>query len=259
MTFTEWFFGKIQNNSIKGQWGPLHISVLVGCIGLIILLTAIFRNKSTKPRKIVLYSLVSFLILLEVSRRIKNLIAMEEFVWNDFLYIMLPRPFCAISSFSIIFSTFSKSTNYKNFASIISLICAVIFFAYPEAGFNSQYITFEQFYSICTHALLLVVSIILVTLRFTNFNYKTVWKELILLGVVYAYAFLEIYVLNIATDPLYFMPNNDVQNVLGVGYGLYLIFYISFLAIFTSSYYIITYLHNKKHATQTIVEDVHKA
>lgn len=257
MTFKQWLFGDIQNNSIKGQWGPLHISVLIGCIGIIILLTAIFRNKSTKPRKIVLYSLVSFLILLEVTRRVKNLISMTEFTWNDFLYIMLPRPFCAISSFSIIFSTFTKSTNYKNFASIISLICAVIFFAYPEAGFNNEYITFEQFYSICTHALLLIISITLITLRFTKFDYRTIWKELILFAIVYAYAFLEIYVLDIASDPLYFMPNNDVQEILGLSYGLFLATYIAFISIFVSTYYVITYLYNKKKATKSITNEVH--
>lgn len=246
MSFVEWFLGKINNPTINNQWGPLHITVLVSCIVATILIGCIFGKTSRRTRKIVLYTLVSFLILFEVTRRVKNLINMTEFTWNDFMYIMLPRPWCAISSFSIIFSTFSKSTNYKNFACIISLLCALVFFAYPEAGFNSTYITFEQLYSICTHSLLLIVSISLMTLKFTKFDYKTIWKELIFFGLVYLYAFAEIYILDIATDPLYFMPNNDVQDVLGMNFGLYMITYVVFIAIFISSFYAITYLCNKK-------------
>ena len=246
MTFVEWFLGKIDNPTLNNQWGALHITVLVSCIVATILIGCIFRRTSIKTRKIVLYSLVSFLILFEVTRRIKNLINMTEFTWNEFMYIMLPRPWCAISSFSIIFSTFSKSINYKNFASIISLLCALVFFAYPEAGFNSTYITFEQLYSICTHSLLLVVSISMITLKFTKFDYRTIWKELIFFALVYIYAFLEIYVLDIASDPLYFMPNNDVQDVLGMNFGLYMITYITFITLFISSFYVITHLASKK-------------
>ena len=102
--------------------------------------------------------------------------------------------------------------------------------------------------TLCTrsHSLLLITSITLITLKFTDFNYKTIWKELILIAAVYIYAFIEIYLLEIATDPLYFMPNNDVQDVLGMGYGLYMVTYILFIAIFTSSFYIISHLCKKK-------------
>lgn len=253
MTFKQWLFGSIDNPSINGQWKPLHISVLINCITAIIILACIFRKKSLKIRKRVIYVLASLLIFFEVARRIKNLIAMTDWNFSDFLYIMLPRPFCAISSFSLIFSTFFKSTNYKNFASIISLLCAVIFFAYPEAGFNNQFILFENLYSIATHSLLLVMSITLITLKFTNFDYNTIWKELIFFAVAYLYAFQEIYILDIASDPLYFMPDGDIQNILGMNFPLYLITYISFVTIFVGTFYVINHLCSRKKQIENVV------
>ena len=106
-------------------------------------------------------------------------------------------------------------------------------------GFNNQYILFENLYSICTHALLLITSISLITLKFTEFRYKTIWKELICLAVVFAYAFLEIYLLQIESDPLYFMPGNDVQEILGFGYPVFLIIYLVFMAIYVNVFYLI--------------------
>lgn len=145
---------------------------------------------------------------------------------------------------------YKKSKNFKNFASIISLLCAIIFFAYPEAGFITKYVLFEQLYSIATHSLLLLTSILNIMFRFTNFDFKTIWKEGIYLAVVYVYAFIEIYLLKIASDPLYFMPNNDVQDVLGINYGMYMVVYVLFLMLFMTSFYLVTYLYNRKRLKQ---------
>ena len=83
------------------------------------------------------------------------------------------------------------------------------------------------------------------TLKFTHFNYKTMWKELIAFVVIFIYAFIEIFVLKIESDPMYFMPNSEVQEVLGMNYPTYLITYILFLIIYVGLFYLITFFINK--------------
>ena len=113
--------------------------------------------------------------------------------FTDYLYTLLPRPLCAIACWSLIIATVFNKKFLYNFASMTALLCALVFFAYPGAGFNNQYILFENLYSIVTHSLLLVTSISLITLKFTKFEYKNIWKEGICLAVILAYVFLEIY------------------------------------------------------------------
>ena len=239
MTFVEWITSSYPNPKINGQWGWLHITTLLVCVGVIVALALLLRKKSDKARKIALWVLVGLILLFELSRRIINFCKTSDFSFNNILYMLFPRPWCAISCWSLIASIFVNKKFFYNFASFTSLLCAIIFFAYPGVGFNNQYILFENLYSICTHALLLITSISLITLKFTEFRYKTIWKELICLAVVFAYAFLEIYVLNIETDPLYFMPGNDIQGILGFGYPLFLIVYFVFMAIYVNTFYLI--------------------
>ncbi|MGN1222457.1 MAG: hypothetical protein ACI4TT_04415, partial [Christensenellales bacterium] len=105
--------------------------------------------------------------------------------------------------------------------------------------FNNQYILFENLYSIVTHSLILIGSITLITLKFAKFEYKTVWKELIGLVAIFIYAFLEIYVLKIESDPLYFMPGNDIQEILGISSGLYIALYAIFIIVYWNIFYLI--------------------
>ena len=239
MTFLEWITSSYPNPSISGQWGWLHITTLLICAGVIVALALLLRKKSDKARKIALWVLVGLILLFELSRRIINFCKATDFSFNNILYMLLPRPWCAISCWCLIASIFVNKKFFYNFASFTALLCAIIFFAYPGVGFNNQYILFENLYSICTHALLLITSISLITLKFTEFRYKTIWKELICLAVVFAYAFLEIYLLQIESDPLYFMPGNDVQEILGFGYPVFLIIYLVFMAIYVNVFYLI--------------------
>lgn len=240
MTFYEWITSSYSPNpSVNGQWGLLHILTLVACAGIILTLTFIFRKKSVPTKRIVIFSLVGLILLFELTRRCLNIYKTTDYSFHSILHIMLPRPWCAISCWALILSTFINKKFFYNIASITALLCAIIFFAYPGVGFNNKYILFENLYSIVTHALLLVTSITLITLNFTKFEYKTIWKELICYAVIFAYAFLEIFVLKIEGDPLYFMPEGDIQEILGVPYAVYLLLYISFIIIYTNIFYLI--------------------
>ena len=240
MSFSDWIYSSYPNPGINGQWGLLHIIVLVLCIALIVAFALIFRKRSLRTRRIVIWVLVGLILFFEIARRVINLIKLNGGGnFGDYLYCLLPRPWCAIACWSLIIATIFNKKFLYNFASMTALLCALIFFAYPGVGFNNQYILFENLYSIATHSLLLVASITLITLKFTKFEYKTIWKEGICLAVILAYVFLEIYGLKIESDPMYFMPGNDVMEILGVNYPVYLVIYIVYIIIYFNIFYLI--------------------
>ena len=240
MDFVSWITSNYPNQEINGQWGWLHITTLIICIATIVAISLIFRRgKYPKARKIVLWTLVGILFIFELTRRIVNLCKTTDYSFRNILAILLPRPWCAISSWSVMISIFVNKKFFYNFTSITTLLCALVYFAYPGVGFNNQFILFENLYSIVTHSMLLIISILLITLKFTDFRYKGIWKEAICLAAVFIYSILEIFVLKIESDPLYYMPGGDIQEILGIGYGGYLVVYIAFILIFINVFYLI--------------------
>ncbi len=239
MTFLDWLFSDYPNPRINGQWGWLHITVLVGCIALIVALSLIFRKKSRRAKRIVLCVLVAIIMAFEITRRTVYLCHRSDYSWQHTLYTLLPRPWCAISCWMLFVSAIVNKDWFYNYASLSALLCSVLFFSYPGAGFNNQYILFENLYSIATHSLLLVTSILLLTFRLTNFEYRTIWKSAILYVATIVYAIIEIYALKIEPDPLYFLPNNDVMNILHIPYAAYLSLYIIFSLIYFNVPYLI--------------------
>jgi len=254
MTFHDWIFSNYPpNSSIGGQWGVLHILTILVCIAFIVGLSML-SSKSEQTRKLVIRILVAVILFFEVARRIINIIKGGEYNFQDFCRTILPRPWCAIACWSMIFTVITQKKFMYNFSSTISLLSALIFFIYPSVGFNNKYILFENVYSIGTHALLLITSILMLVYGLCDFRYKRptfkggAMKEFIALGVMFVYAFVEIFVLKIESNPLYFMPGGEVQEILGLGYGVYLIVYSLFLVLYFNLFYIVQYfmLKNKK-------------
>ena len=251
MTFKEWFFGVndtinpgFTNPDVNMQWKLPHILVLLTCIATIIAIAFLFRKKSDKTRRIVLWVIAGLILLFEVTRRVKNIIVMsitDSITLDSMLYTLLPRPWCAISCWAIIIAAIFNKKYLYNVASFTALLCAIIFFAYPSAGFNNTLMEFDNIYSIATHSLILIGSITLITLKFTDFKYKNFWKDLICLAVIFVYACIEIWILKISDNPLYFLPmeGNEVQEILGLGSTLYIIVYWAFLALFINLFYLI--------------------
>lgn len=240
MTFSQWLFGGIDNPYKGGQWGILHIATLLTCAALIIgfyYITKYARNPE-RAKKVIVHSLVGAILFFEIMIRFVQ--SMKLYYFHQpgmegitLIWIILPKPWCAISCWALIASVFVKKPFFYNFASLSALLCAVIFFIYPGVGYNNEHLLFENWYSILTHALLLTTSITLMTLKFTEFKYKEFWKLAIGFILTFAYAFVEIFILHIQTDPLYFMPNGDIQaGILRMNYGLYLFCYILLILIY---------------------------
>lgn len=250
MSFYDWIYSNYPPDSaINGRWGTLHILTLVACFLIILAIAFIFNNKSEKAKQNVILVLAGLILLFELSRRIINLSrGYEDF--RHLLVVLLPRPWCAISCWLMMASALVKKRWFYNFASMNALLNAIIFFAYPAVGFNDNVILFENLYSITTHALLLISSISLMTLGLTHFKIKKdfLLKECIGLILVFAYSFVEIFLLKIEKDPMYFIENNDVQAFLGVEYNLYLVIYVVFLAFYFSLFHIVQSFIDKKKA-----------
>lgn len=252
MDFKDWFFTNYPANSSVQAWGVGHILTLVGCIGIIIALALCLRKKDEKTKRIVLWILTGLIILFEVVRRIANLSKNTDWSFTSIMHILLPRPWCAIACWTLIVAAIVNKKFLYNFASITALLCAIIFFSYPGVGFRSPYFLFDDLYSVVTHCLLLVESITLMTLGFTDFKYKQFWKVGVCYAVILLYTFLEIYVLKIEADPMYFMPNNDVQDILGIGYGAYLTVYIIFTLFYFNLFPLIQWLKTNKPVSKYI-------
>ena len=123
----------------------------------------------------------------------------------------------------------------------------MIFFSYPGVGFNNKYILFDNLYSICTHALLLTTAITMIVLRFTEFKYREIWKLGICFLLTFVYGLVQIYFLKTITDPMYFMPNGDIQaGILHISHGLYLFLYITFLLVYINAFYLVEDRKNVK-------------
>ena len=240
MKFIDWLFSSYPNPHVDGQWGLLHIITLVLCVALVVVGSILLKNKSQKTKRIFLGVLVGILLFFEITRRVIGLVRLTEFDLNRVLTILLPRPGCAISCWLAIIAVIVNKKVVYNIASIVGIISAVIFFAYPGVGFNNQYILFENLYSIVTHSLFFVADILFITLKFTDFKYKKCWKELIGVAIIAVYVVLEMFVFKIEHDPFYFMPNNDIQEIVGFSYGVFLVLYICFVVLYFNVYYLIS-------------------
>lgn len=253
MTFRDWIFSNHPaNDGYNGQWQFPHILTLCLCIAIILALTFIFRKKDQNTRNNVLRIVALCILFFELARRIINIIKGNIVDFDSFLYVLLPRPWCAISCWLLILAGIFNKKTFWNFASINALLCAVIFFAYPSAGFNDKHILFENLYSISSHALLLIASITIITLKVGDFRYKRetfrqgFMKELIMFAIVYVYGVIEL-LLDLSSDPLYFMPieGNEVKEILGMGSVVYVIVYVLFICVWVNAFYLIPMLKNK--------------
>ena len=229
MTFKEWIFSTYPNPKINGEWGPLHITVLVLAIAFIVASSIFFKKASYKTKFSTLCVMAGILIFFGLTRRVIGFIKMTDWTLNRVLYTLLPRPGCAISCWLAVIAVIVNKKFFYNFASIIGILCSVIFFAYPGAGFSNEYILFENLYSITTHTVFFIMCFCFITYGFAKFDYTKAYKEGVCLAVLMVYVFLEIVVLKIDHDPFYFMPNNEVMKILGMEYSLFLPLFLVFI------------------------------
>ena len=249
MSFYEWLFSMaeypiIDNPVVNGRWGLLHILTLLCSILAIIGIAFIYKysKNKEKTRKIILFTLAGILLFFDiVIKFVRFHNYWNQLTFKQVMWILLPRPWCAISGWSLILCGVVNKNFFYNYASTTALLCAIMFFICPGVGYNNKYILFDNLYSIVTHCVLLIMSISLITLRYADFRYtKHIWKEALALILTIIYAIIMI-ILKFESDPMYFMPNGDIQTgILGISYILYIILYVVFLLLYFNTFYIIT-------------------
>lgn len=261
MSFYDWIYSNYAPNAqtveINTRYGLLHILsvalAILACVGI-----SFLRKRDERTRKTVIYAVAGAILLLELARRIINF-TRGGIYFQLALYMLLPRPWCAIACWCFIACVFVNKKFFYNFTTMIALVCTTVFIVHPNVGFDGQMLLFENIYSICTHLFLFVGAISLITLGFTDFTYvrepkcikkSAIW-ELVCLATMYAYAFFEALALKIEKDPLMFMRDNDVQKVLSTSYGAYLVIYVLFLAFYFNAFYLVTMLVRYLRARKT--------
>lgn len=227
------------NPTIDGAWGWQHIVTLGVCAVAVVLLSLLFRKKSEKAKRILLWIFAAIILAFGIVRRVVGFIKEPNPDFTKIMYILLPRPGCAIACWAVVIAVVFNKKSLYNFASILGILCGIIFFAYPGAGFNKEVYVFENYYSIFTHSLFFVSSLLFITLGFTEFRYKGSWKEAIYLIALYVYSILQIYVLKISADPMYFMPGGDIQAMVGLNYTTYIALYVVFMIVYFNLFYLI--------------------
>ena len=247
MSVSQWLFGGIENPVVNGRWGLLHILTLVLCVGCI-LGARFWVRHSANPEKVkrrILCTMAGAIAFFEVMSRFVYFMKLYYFHQPEMantgaLWILIPKPWCAIACWLLIACVFVKKTFFYNFASLSALLCSVIFFAYPGVGYNNEIILFENLYSIVTHGLLLTMSVTLMVLKVTDFRYRHLGKVAIGFGLTYVYGLVQIFLLKTQTDPMYFMPGGDIQaGILNISYWLYLLLYITLIVVYVNAFHLI--------------------
>lgn len=252
-----WFFE--QGAVYEGQdnrYGLFHFGTIAVCILLIvgIWLFVKFSKNKQQTSKIIIILLVSLICGFEILQRFGYFVRLYYFkdpdVWYmNPLWIMLPKPWCAIACWALMAAPIVNKKFFYNYASTTAFLCSLMFFISPPVGYNYVTLYFGNYYSIITHSLLLITSISLITLKFTEFKYKDIWKVAICFVATYIYGLIEIYVFKFVghLDPMYFMPNGDIQvGILGIPYGLYIVLYIIFIITFVNAFYLFSLIKPRK-------------
>ena len=240
MTFYEWITSSFPNPKIDGHWGWLHITTLVVCVGVVVALYFIFRKKSDKAKRCVLFIFAGVLLLFEITRRVAYFVEVGDALdLNGVLHALLPRPMCAMMSFMVILAPFINKKGFYTVTSIGGLLATGVFFLYPGVGFNNQYILFTNLYSICTHSIIFTASITFIVFKLAQFRYKEIWKSVVFLACCVIWALIQAYVLKIEYDAMYFMPNGDIHEIIGLPYPIFLLLYVLFVFVYVNIYYLI--------------------
>ena len=237
MTFRQWLLSELPNPSAD-PYNWKYLVALVFVVGFVVTSTLLLKNKSQKTKWIVLLVLASLIAFLEVTRRGINFYKTTDWTLKNIAHILLPRPGCAISCWLVMLAVFINKKWAYSFASMISLLCGTAFFASPGAGFNHQFVQFEELYSMLTHTLFYTCALCFVTYRMAEFKFSQVKQQAICFGVLICYVAFEM-LCKIESDPFYFMPGGDVQEIVGLPYGAFLPLFFVFNTVFFLAFYLI--------------------
>lgn len=206
-----------------------HLLCIGIVIALVIALSIIFRNKSQKAKDFLIKVFGWFFLFWEVSTRIVNLITTTDYSFASIIKIILPMHICSVIVWVFIIMAFTKNKTLINFSAICGLLATVAFLAYPSTGFVFTYPTFTVLYSISSHMMGFVVSVLLITLGYAKFEFKDLWKMLLCFAIMLAYGALIDFVILPGENYMFLIePPVEILSTIPyqIVYGVLLLAYI---------------------------------
>lgn len=187
MTFSDFWTNKNNPKLSNYLYNTRHILFLVGTVIAIVILSLIFRKKSEKSKRILFYVLGSILLLFEISSRVVKFIVEENLTFEKAVKIILPMHICSVMVWVFIVAIFTNNKVLKNFACVGGLLATIVFLLYPSVGLNRVYMTFDCLYSTLSHCVGFVCSILMLTLKRTDFDIKKMWQTYACFGAMFSW------------------------------------------------------------------------
>lgn len=143
------------------------------CAGLIVGLYFLFRNKSIKTKKILIFSLLVFNLLLHYLRLLfphyaGDVNAIMENAW--FINI------CAVSVLTFPFLFLSKSSVGKDWMFYIGVISGFLALVYPTEALGKSVATIDLWRFYITHIIIIMAPLLMILLKVHKLDYHNVIK-----------------------------------------------------------------------------------
>ena len=243
MSFSDFWTNENNPSLPKNEYlyGTRHIIVLVLTAILCVVFSLVFRKKSEKTKRILLYSFGAFFLFFEISTRIVNLIIAEEYSLESVMKILLPMHICSVMVWVFIVAIFSRKQVLFNYSAIAGTLATLVFLLYPAVGLNKVYMSFTCLYSVLSHMMGFVCCVLLMSLGIAKFEIKKVWQPIICFTIMFCWGALLNFVIFPGSDYMY-MVNDPLE--LGLPFP-YQILYVIIILIYTLTYYLIYELKEK--------------
>lgn len=164
---------------IYNPFNSVYFGVLVLIVAIIVGLTVAFKNKSEKARKSLIIGICIFNLVFYVVYKIL-LYVRTPGLPDTYTYISLkelPLHLCNISLILAPISVLSKNKNLMGFCFFVSPLGAFFALSFPSDGFFNSSIFNAHMIGYCgTHAVIIIVGMLLVTLGIYSPSFKQIPK-----------------------------------------------------------------------------------
>lgn len=236
MDIVDFFIGPTEK--ITGfLYQPRHLITLGCVIALTLLIVLLFRKKSQKTKRTLLWSLTSILIMFEIASRVVHFIKGGDF----FHPTVIPMHFCSIMVWMIIIAVIVNNKHMYTLSAMGGLIATVAFLLYPAVGFNVAIWKFQAYYSILSHSIGFIISVFLIAGGFAKFYLKDIWVAGLFLIANFAYSFLLNFWLYPSENFLYYG-----ENLFPTPFWAWIIIYTLMVLFYFSSFFIIAEMRRKR-------------
>lgn len=237
MTFKE--FWTNENNPILKEteymFHTRHIVVLLVAIIATVMLAISFSSKSEKAKQRLLRVFAWSLLGFEILSRIVNCFVVKHFTLANIIRIIFPLEICSVVVWVLIFAVFTKKELLYEFVATIGLLATAVFLLFPAVGLNRVNMSFTCVYSIVTHIISFVCSVLVLTFGYAKFEIKKIWQLYLCVIGMFAWGAVVDFLLIPGSNYMYL---RTIPIVLNINFP-YQILYGLFVAIYVFAFYLL--------------------